>query len=59
MCFITVGARDVKLEPSRETYYVGEVINCTALGQPEPDFKWIAVHPIGNPPAHCIFISAQ
>ena len=36
----------VTVQEKMDVYYVGDVINCTANGNPEPDYEW---HPINVP----------
>ena len=39
--------RDINIAPNNEFFYVNEVINCTASGNPEPTFRWMPIHTNG------------
>ena len=45
-CWSIVSARDLTFTPHKSEYEVGEEINCTVLGNPEPEVTW---SPISTP----------
>ena len=42
--FLTDPVSMVSVQNIQDVYYVGEVINCTANGNPSPDFRWEPVN---------------
>lgn len=42
----------VVIEPQQATFHVGDVINCTADGNPAATVTWTAVAPVGMSPVY-------
>jgi hypothetical protein len=48
LVFLTVQVEEPDFAPFNALYYVGEYINCTANGNPEPTYMWRSIEsPMG------------